>query len=174
MKKTTVINLFGGPGSGKSTLAADLFSEMKKHGMQVEMVREWVKLWAWEGRKMTYADQMVVFGHQVQEETALYGKVDVIITDSPLILSGFYESANHKSHYLVPAAKKVMDLAQQNDVTYWNLFIKRNFPYEAQGRFQTEKEANKMERQMEQFLKCCKLPYEKMSTVEEIMIEILI
>jgi nicotinamide riboside kinase len=174
MTKTTVINLFGAPGSGKSTLAADLFSELKKHGYQVEMVREWVKLWAWEGRKMNYADQMIVFGNQVREETSLYNKVDIIITDSPLILSGFYESVNYKSHHLVPAAKKVMELAQLNDVNYWNVLVKRDFPYEAQGRFQTEKEANKLERQMEQFLKGCKLPYDKVKTVEEILLEIII
>jgi nicotinamide riboside kinase len=174
MKNTLVINLFGGPGSGKSTLAADLFSEMKKKGYQVEMVREWVKLWAWEGKQMNYADQMIVFGNQVREETALYNKVDIIITDSPLILSGFYESVNYKSRHLVPAAKKVMELAQLADINYWNVLVKRDFPYEAQGRFQTEKEANKLERQMEQFLKCCKLPYDKVKSVEDVMLEMII
>src|ERR1019366_3530915 len=121
MKRTLVINLFGSPGSGKSTLAADLFSEMKKHDYQVEMVREWVKLWAWEGRSMSYADQVIVFGNQVHEETSLYGKVDMIITDSPLILSGFYEDANHNSRFLLPAAKAVMEDAEAWGVEYWNL-----------------------------------------------------
>jgi len=172
-KRTLVINLFGGPGSGKSTLAADLFSEMKKHDYQVEMVREWVKLWAWEGKQMVYSDQVMVFGNQVREETSLYNKVDAIITDSPLILSGFYESINYKSHHLVPAAKKIMELAEQNNVEYWNILIKRNFPYEAKGRFQTEAEANILERKMVQFLKCCKLPYETMQSVEEVMLELI-
>ncbi len=173
MKNTLVINLFGGPGSGKSTLAADLFSEMKKHDYQVEMVREWVKLWAWEGREMNYADQVIVFGHQVQEETSLYGKVDVIITDSPLILSAFYEAITYKSHHLLAAAENVMRLAKFDNVEYWNLLVKRDWPYQTSGRFQTEAEAKILEKRMVQFLRCCKLPYETVKSVEEIMLELL-
>ena len=173
MKSTLVINLFGAPGSGKSTLAADLFSEMKKHDYQVEMVREWVKLWAWEGKQMTYADQVIVFGNQVHEETSLYGKVDVIITDSPLILSAFYETANFQSYHLLAPAEKIMQLAQLNNVRYWNLLVKRNWPYQTSGRFQTEAEANELEKHMVQFLKNCKLPYETVTTVEEVMLELM-
>ena len=170
MKQTLVINLLGGPGSGKSTLAADLFSEMKKHDYQVEMVREWVKLWAWEGKKMNFADQVIVFGNQVHEETSLYGKVDYIITDSPLILSSFYEGINYKSHHLLAAAENIMKVSQ---VKYWNLLVKRNFPYETAGRFQTEAEAKILEKKMVQFLRCCKLPYETVKSVEDIMLELM-
>ncbi len=173
MKHTLVINLFGSPGSGKSTLAADLFSEMKKHDYEVELVREWVKLWAWEGRDMSYADQVIVFGNQVHEETSLYGKVDFIITDSPLILSGFYEDVNHNSRFLIPAAKSVMDDAEAWGVKYWNLLVKRNWLYQANGRFQTEAEAKVLEKKMVQFLKCNKLPYETVKSVEEIMLELM-
>lgn len=173
MKNTLVINLFGGPGSGKSTLAADLFSEMKKHDYQVEMVREWVKLWAWEGREMTYADQIIVFGHQVQEETALYGKVDVIITDSPLIFSGFYEGVNHSMSALTPAAKRIMQLAEMDGIKYWNLLVRRSWPYKIKGRFQTEEQAKIIDKEMVKFLKTNNLPYEVVTTVEEVMLELL-
>ena len=173
MKRTTVINLFGGPGSGKSTVAAGLFTELKKLGRDVEMVREWVKLWAWEGKKMTYADQVVVFGNQVREETALYNKVDIIITDSPLILSGFYEEANYGTTHLIPAAKNIMKLAETNDVYYWNLFLKRQWPYQVKGRFQNEAEANELDKKMIKFLKTNKLTYENVIDVKDIMLEIL-
>jgi nicotinamide riboside kinase len=173
MKKTLVINLFGAPGSGKSTLAADLFSEMKKHDYQVEMVREWVKLWAWEGKQIDYADQVIVFGNQVHEETSLYGKADVIITDSPLILSAFYEAVNYKSHHLLAAAENIMRLAKLDNVEYWNLLVKRDWPYQANGRFQTEEEAKVLEKKMVQFLKCCKLPYENAISVENVMLELM-
>ena len=173
MKSTLVINLFGGPGSGKSTLAADLFSEMKKHDYQVEMVREWVKFWAWEGKQMNYADQVIVFGHQVHEETSLYGKVDIIITDSPLILSSFYEAVNYKSHHLLAAAENVMRLAKFDNVEYWNLLVKRDWPYQTSGRFQTEAEAKILEKKMVQFLRSCKLPYETVTSVEDVMLELI-
>jgi adenylate kinase family enzyme len=173
MKQTLVINLFGAPGSGKSTLAADLFSEMKKHDYQVEMVREWVKLWAWEGKEMNYADQVIVFGNQVHEETSLYGKVDVIITDSPLILSAFYEDANHKSTNLLEAAKKIMHLAKFDQVTYWNLLVKRDWAYQTKGRWQNEAESNELHKKMIQFLKTNELTYETVSSVEEVMLELI-
>jgi nicotinamide riboside kinase len=173
MKKTLVINLFGAPGSGKSTLAADLFSEMKKHDYEVEMVREWVKLWAWEGRSMTYADQIIVFGNQTYEETSLYGKVDIIITDSPLILSGFYEQVNNGSSYLLPAAKSIMDEAESYGTKYWNLLVKRNWPYQTTGRFEDEKRANDLHDKMVKFLKINKLPYETVTSVEDIMLELM-
>lgn len=172
MKPTTVINLFGAPGSGKSTFAADLFSEMKKHDFEVEMVREWVKLWAWDGRKMNYADQVIVFGHQVHEETALYGKVDCIITDSPLILSAFYEHHNHGTNHLLPAARAIMSLSEQSGIKYWNLLIKRNWPYQQKGRFQAEAEANALDRKMVAFLKANMFPYETVTDVQDAMLEI--
>jgi len=50
---TRVINLLGGPGVGKSTAAAKLFAKYKDEGKSVELVREYVKDWAWEGRKNT-------------------------------------------------------------------------------------------------------------------------
>lgn len=173
MRKTVIINLFGGPGSGKSTLAADLFSEMKKNKYEVEMVREWVKLWAWEGKKLEYHDQVVVFGNQVHEETALYGKVANVITDSPLILSGFYEKINYNTSYLLPAAKYVMDLAAQKNVIYRNILVKRNWPYETKGRFQTQDEAEYLDVMMIKFLKDNKLSYDTVSSVKEVMLELM-
>ena len=38
MKKTLFVNLFGGPGTGKSTLCAAVFSELKRRGIDCEMV----------------------------------------------------------------------------------------------------------------------------------------
>lgn len=48
--KTRVITLWGGPGSGKSTMAAEIYARLKRQLCNVEMVREYVKGWAWEGR----------------------------------------------------------------------------------------------------------------------------
>jgi nicotinamide riboside kinase len=173
MKKTTVINLFGSPGSGKSTFAADLFSEMKKHDYEVEMVREWVKLWAWEGKQMSYGDQIVIFGHQVHEETTLYGKVNIIITDSPFILSAFYEEVYYGTNHLLAPAKNLMKLSEKNGTKYWNLLLKRDWPYQPNGRFQTEDEAQELDKKMIKFLRENKFPYEPVVSVEDVMIELL-
>ncbi|MGH7974942.1 MAG: AAA family ATPase [bacterium] len=171
--QTTVINLFGGAGIGKSTFAARLFTEMKTHGHNVELAREWVKLWAYEKRKLTYADQAVVFGHQIHEETSFYGKIDCLITDSPLILSGFYEKINYGSNLMLPVAKAVMKEAEGYGVKYWNLVLKRQWSYQAEGRWQTEEQAKIQDKLMVEFLKKNKLEYEVVNNVEDVMLELL-
>lgn len=40
-----------------------------------ELVREYVKDWAWEGRKINVNDQIYFLGKQVRRETMLYGKL---------------------------------------------------------------------------------------------------
>lgn len=174
MKKTLVINLFGSPGSGKSTLAAELFADMKKRGMDVEMAREWVKLWAWEGRKMTLEDQFMIFANQVREETALYNKVGIIITDSPLILSPFYEQEYFGSTHTLSGAHAIMDKAEQNDVFYWNFFVERKHPYNPNGRFQTESQAKLIDLKLKNFLQENGVLLESASSWKDIMLEILI
>ncbi len=172
MKKTTVINLWGGPGSGKSTLAANLFGEMKAHNFNVELVREWVKLWAYEGRDLHFTNQTIVFGHQVEEETAFYGKVDILITDCPLLISPFYEQVNHGTLHLLPAAKEIVKQAEKNGVSYWNLFLKRKWEYQTEGRWQNEAQAKSLDGKMLDFLKTNKIPFEHTDSVEDIMLEI--
>jgi nicotinamide riboside kinase len=174
MKKTLVINLFGGAGIGKSTFAANLFGEMKAKGYNVELAREWVKLWAYEKRNLTYADQAIVFGHQIYEETQFYGKIDVLITDSPLILSGFYEKLNYKTNLMLPVAKSIMKEAEvKGTAHYWNLLLKRQFEYQIEGRWQTEDQAKEQDKLMKKFLIDNKLVYETMNSIEEVMIELL-
>jgi tRNA uridine 5-carbamoylmethylation protein Kti12 len=80
---TTVINLFGGPGTGKSTLATNLFYIMKSKDINVELVREYVKSWAYNNREPKEYDLIYLLGKQSSYETQLYGKVDYVVTDSP-------------------------------------------------------------------------------------------
>ncbi len=55
--KTTIINLYGGPGAGKSTSAAYLYYLLKCQQENVELVREYVKKWAWENRPCGVYDE---------------------------------------------------------------------------------------------------------------------
>ena len=43
MKKSLIINLYGGPGSGKSTCAAYIFSQLKMHNINAELITEQTK-----------------------------------------------------------------------------------------------------------------------------------
>lgn len=149
---TTVINLFGAPGSGKSTTAAGLFYNLKLQHTHCEMVREYVKSWSWEGRKPGEYDQMYILGKQIKYESLLYGKVDVIITDSPIILSGFYEHLYDVGDMVADAATKFMSKAQSKGIIYKNYWLESHAHYDERGRYQTPEEAEILGPQMKTWL----------------------
>lgn len=85
-----VVNLFGAPGAGKSTGAAYIFSRMKLAGINAELVTEFAKDKVWEESKAVFENQAYIFGKQYFRISRVQGKVDVVITDSPILLSPFY------------------------------------------------------------------------------------
>ena len=85
-----VINFYGGPGSGKSTKAAGLYYKMNMAGYSVELVNEFAKECVWEDNVPMLKDQLYMLAHQHRKILRLAGKVDYIITDSPVLLSGIY------------------------------------------------------------------------------------
>jgi hypothetical protein len=134
MKKTIVVNLFGGPGISKSTTAAGVFSLLKLHGVDCELVPEFAKDLTWEERNETLKNQIYIFGKQNHRLWRLNGKVDVIITDSPLLLSLVY--SNEEDWELTELVKKTV-----NEYNNYNFLLNRVKPYLPNGRSQTEEEA---------------------------------
>lgn len=87
MKRTLTINLFGGPGTGKSTLAADIFAALKRRRISCELITEFAKDLTWEHNTAGLANQAYIFGNQYYRMCRCADSVDVLITDSPLLLS---------------------------------------------------------------------------------------
>ena len=87
---TIVVEFYGGPSSGKSEAMARLFSLLKQRHIAVEMAPEYAKKWADEGRQIDGLDEFYIFGKQVGAEAALLGKVAVVVTDRPVLMSSVY------------------------------------------------------------------------------------
>ncbi len=151
---TKVINLFGGSGCGKSTTAALLFGEMKLLGHNAELVREYVKSWAWNGRKVQDMDQLYLLGKQISYERTLYDKVDFIATDSPVLICGAYEEywSQGKRTYAGTAAKEFLAHAKEKNVEHINYFVNRKKPFDTRGRYETEEQARDIDAYMKQYL----------------------
>lgn len=135
-----VVNLCGAPGAGKSTGAAYVFSKLKMQGVNCELVTEYAKDKVWEEDTTALNNQAYVFGHQLFRLTKLEGKVDVAITDSPLLLSLIY---NNDKKRLGEAFNEVVKNCF-NSFDNINFFIHRVKPYNPKGRLQTEKESDEL------------------------------
>lgn len=132
---TIIVNLFAGPGAGKSTMAAGVFAELKWNGVNAELVTEFAKELVWEGRFDALSNQSYVFGEQLQRVSRLIGNVDVIVTDSPILLSIIY-----KPEFL----GDTFDLHVYEEFKSFrnlNYLLQRIKPYNPKGRVQNEEEA---------------------------------
>lgn len=141
MHNTLVINLMGGPGVGKSTFATKLFVMMKQKGLSCEYVDEFAKGLVWENREFALEDQLYILANQNHNLKRVNGKVNIIITDSPILLSMYYNRNNPIESQLNFDIfdKLVLDCySQYNNIIF---FLKRNFDYSKEGRKETEEQS---------------------------------
>lgn len=142
-----VVNLFGAPGAGKSTGAAYVFSKLKLEGFNAELVTEFAKDKVWEESKAVFDNQVYIFGKQYFRISKLEGKVDIVVTDSPLLLSSFYSTDELLGDEFNNLVLKIF-----NHYDSYNAFINRVKDYNPIGRFQTEEESNKVAENLKWFL----------------------
>lgn len=148
---STVIGLVGGPGVGKSTMAAYLFFLLKEKQLNAEMVREYVKDWAWDGRAVKPYQQQYVAAKHIDKEARLLGKADYIITDYPVLLSIYYAN-KYAPPILARGVKEQVtayyEQARSEGHEFWFVYTPRIHPYVAEGRYQTEEQAIAMDGEM--------------------------
>lgn len=142
--ETTVLNLWGGPGSGKSTLAAGIFHELKRKGIKCELAREYAKDVVWEGRLHLLENQLYLFAKQAKRIKDLMGKVEFVITDSPVLMGSVYFDQYSAPQQYKDALKELMILEHQSMYTI-DTFVPRLKPYSTEGRTQTEEQAVKLD-----------------------------
>lgn len=157
--KTYVTNLLGGSGLGKSTTAALVFGELKNRGQVTELVREFVKEWAWSGKKVGPFGQSIIYGQQLERESALYGKVEYIVTDSPLILCPIYQSHYNGHDTIKHSVFNDLEIARSMDVVHMNFLLKRQKAFDPRGRYEDEETAKLVDKKVESFLIYHGIPY---------------
>jgi hypothetical protein len=143
--KTTIINVYGGPGAGKSTSAAYLYYLLKVQQQNVELVREYVKDWAWEGRKFGAYDEIYFLGKQVRHESMLFGKVDYIVTDAPVYMTAYYASiycSPTLANGVMAEAKAFYQQVVEDGHQHLHIMLNRIRPYDPAGRYQNESQAH--------------------------------
>ena len=144
-RKTLLVNLFGGAGAGKSTLRARLFYEMKIRGICCEEVTEWIKDKVYEENPYVTRDQIYVFAKQRKKIMQIMGKVDVIITDSPLLLSVIYDQEGDalRRNFFLNEIKKIPSMS---------FFVERGPGFDPVGRFGNREDAVQVDNRIKEAL----------------------
>jgi len=150
---TICVNLFAGAGAGKSTCASGIFTLLKHHSINAELITEYAKDLVWEERLHLNRSDLEIFTEQLKRQHRLNGKVDVMVTDSPILLSSVYiEPLDELFHAVVMREHK-----KYNNL---NFYIKRVKPYMKIGRAETKNGAKAIDDKVVEFLGMEHINYE--------------
>ena len=149
-----VINLFGAPGAGKSTGAAYIFSQLKIRGINAELVTEFAKDMTWEKNKKALANQIYMLGNQLQRIYRCQDEVDVIVTDSPLLLNLLYNENPILDKNFESLVVNIF-----NSYNNLNYYVQRVKEYNPIGRNQTEEESDKIANKLINLLNNKNIPF---------------
>lgn len=155
MSKTLIVNLYGSPCTGKSTAAAKIFAKLKMRGVNAELVTEYAKSMVYENRNNILSNQIYMFAKQFRSIERLLGKVDVIITDSPIDLCKYYGG----NLYYKKELNALIDIVNVSLDDQLNFFLVRDFEYKEEGRIQTKEEIALVDEEMDELFssKCLKV-----------------
>ena len=167
MNRTIVINLIGAPCAGKSTLAALVFSKLKMNNISCEIVTEFAKDLVWDESLQGLNNQLYVFSEQFYRVWRLQNKVDVIVTDSPMLLSIYYNRKQKEENKLSEKYFNPLILECNDKYDNLNFFVKRNYSYDNKGRRHNEEESNKIEQDMLILYKDMNINYQEVVSDEE-------
>jgi hypothetical protein len=154
-----VINLFGGPGSGKTKTCSALHNVLKDGESVIEQSLEHAKELMYDnrydqGRRPSLYEEVWFFGEQCHRLTRYLGRVDVVVTDKPLLMNAWYASKTNPAlgAAILEAYRCVeRQLAADGHKTI-NLYLERVAPYQKEGRYQSESEARALDPEIRRYL----------------------
>lgn len=150
------IAIVGAPGCGKSTLASEIYTKCKKQGYNIELVREYIReLFSIGWKPETIADQYYIMQKQHEREQNVHDDVDIIVTDSPIILPFYYgkQLYNGTLHDMIIYSELQSMFMQHMQYYDFIIMLERSHEYVEDGvREQSEEESNKVHEDLMQLM----------------------
>jgi deoxyadenosine/deoxycytidine kinase len=160
---TKIINLFSGPGAGKSSIAAGLTYKLKSKHISCDNPYEFPKTLAWDENHLAIQDQLYVLANQHRGIVKSYGKVDYIISDSPILLSLIYRNYYKGVHYPSTLYNESFDKMVLDIHSYYdnlNIVLKRSVGvYNEKERYQNLEKSIELDTIIQSKLDIYNIPY---------------
>lgn len=157
---TLIVNIFGGPGAGKSTTALQLVAELKKLGYHADYVSEVAKELVYakdfEHLDGTLKNQSKILLEQKRRLDIMLDNVDVVVTDSPLLLNTVYLKEN-APEYIESVFSQYENYNNYNVVVERDLSVK----FEQEGRIHNLEESIKKDGEINTLLDSHNIDYQR-------------
>jgi hypothetical protein len=115
-------------------MAAGIFFDLKSKGINCELATELAKDIIYNKDLDSINDQIYIFGNQFHRIYRLLNEVDVIISDSPILLVPVYDK--HKR----PTLEKLV-IEEHKKLWNYNVFLKRSGEHDPNGRIHNKEQS---------------------------------
>ena len=157
---TLIVDIFGGSGAGKSTTALQLVAELKKLGYHADYVSEVAKELVYakdfEHLDGTLKNQSKILSEQKRRLDIMLDNVDVVVTDSPLLLYIVYLKEN-APEYIESVFSQYENYNNYNVVVERDLSVK----FEQEGRIHNLEESIKKDGEIITLLDSHNIDYQR-------------
>ena len=140
-KQTLVVNIIAGPGARKSTMCAGIFFDLKSKGINCEIATEHAKDLIYNKDLDSIHDQIYLFGNQFHRIKRLLGEVDVILTDSPLVLQPVYDKEKRETF-------EQLVMEEMTKMWNYNVFLKRSGEHDPNGRIHNKEQSIEIDKKI--------------------------
>lgn len=155
---TLHVNFWGNPGVGKSGLAGELYGRLSGKGYLAELVKEYAKELQYRGELVrkdrrtgedVETEQMIISTEQFRREAEYEDRVQVIVTDSPVLQGVVFAPAHYRAELTsilrqLTAGWRSLDILLVRDV---------RLDYQSRGRIQNPEESIALRPEIESVLR---------------------
>jgi hypothetical protein len=129
-------------------MRAGLFHALKVEGYSVEEVTEYAKDLVYEERGYTLTCQPYVHAKQLRNLERVYRLVDVVVTDSPTLLSAYYNNGRYPKSFDAYVVEQAMEFTSLN----FMLIRSSSHQFDMTGRLQDSSRVERMHDEMTEWL----------------------